>query len=61
MKEVIGKERGTFDTFPKKKMIINKVEIIDTETVARTFNTLFVKIKPNLALNISKSNANFEA
>ena len=41
-------------------MIINKAEITDTETVARTFNNLFVKIKPNLALNISKGNTNFE-
>ena len=37
MKQVIGKKRGTHDSF-HKKLIIDKVEITDTKTIAKTFN-----------------------
>ena len=42
-------------------MIIDKVEITDTKTIARSFNNLFVKIGPNLESKIQKSDTNFEA
>ena len=59
MKEVIGKTRGTCDSIPKT-LIIKKVEITDTETIAN-FNNFFVKIGPNFASKIPKNDTNFEA
>ena len=41
-------------TFPKK-IIIDIVEITDMKTIAKTFNIFFVKIGPNLASKIPKS------
>ena len=45
--------------FPKK-LIIGKVEITDTKTIAKTFNNFFVKIGSNLSLKIPKSDINFD-
>ena len=59
MTEVIGEKWGTCDSFPKK-LIIDKVEITDTKTIAKTFNNFFVKIGPNPALEIPKIDTNFE-
>ena len=58
MKEVIGKKRGTCDFFPKT-LIIDKVKITDTKTIANSFNNFFVKIGPNLASKIPKKDTNF--
>ena len=57
IKEIIGRKRGTCDSFPKK-LIIGKVEITDTKTITKTCNNIFVKIGPNLALKIPKSDTN---
>ena len=43
-----------------KKLIIDKVEITDTKTIAKIFNIFFVKIGPNLASKIPKSDTNFD-
>ena len=43
-----------------KKLIIDKVEITDTKTIAKTFNIFFVKTGPNLASKIPKSDTNFD-
>ena len=51
---------GTCDSF-SKKLIIDKVEITDTKTIANSFNNFFVKIGPNLASKIPKSDTNFAA
>ena len=40
-KKIIGKKRGTCDSFPKK-LIIDKVEITDTKTSAKRFNNFFL-------------------
>ena len=53
------KKRGTCNYF-LKKLIIDKLEITDTKRTAKTFNNLSVKIGPNLASKIPKSNTNFE-
>ena len=53
------KKRGTFDSFSKKS-IIDRVEVTDTKTIAKTFNNFFVKIGTNLASKIPKSDTNFE-
>ena len=37
------------------------MEITDTKTIANSFNIVFVKIGPNLASKIPKSDVNFEA
>ena len=60
IKQVTGKKRGTCDSFPKT-LISDKVEITDTKTIANSFNNFFVRIGPNLALKIPKSDSNFEA
>ena len=60
IKQIIGKRRGTCDSFPPR-LIIVKIEITDTKTIANTFNNFFVKIGPNLASKILKSDTNFEA
>ena len=60
IKEVIGNKRGTCDFFPPK-LIIDKVEITNTTTIAKTLNNFFGKIVPNLASKTPKSNTNFEA
>ena len=60
IKEVIGKKRGICDSFPKT-LIIDKVEITDRKTIANSFSNFFVKIGPNLASQIPKSDTNFEA
>ena len=54
------KKRGTCDSFPKK-LIIDKVEITDTKTIDKTFNNYILKIGPNLASKIPKSDTNFKA
>ena len=54
IKAVVGKKRGTCDSFPNT-LIIGKVEITDTKTVANSFNNFFVKIGPNIASKILKS------
>ena len=58
--EVIGKKRGTCDSFPQR-LIIDKVEITDTKTIVNSINNFFVKIGSNLASKILKSDTNFEA
>ena len=60
IKKVIGKKTGTCDSFPKK-LTIDKVEITNTKTIAKTFNNFFVKTGPNLAWKTPKSDKNFEA
>ena len=60
IKEVIGKKRGTCDSF-SKKLIIKKAEITDTKTIANSLNNFFVRIGRNLASKIPKSDTNFEA
>ena len=42
IKEVIEKKRGTCDSFPKT-LIIEKVDISDTKTIANSFWNFFVK------------------
>ena len=59
IKEVIGKKIGTFDSFPKK-LVIDKVEITDTKTIAKTFSNFFAKSWPNLASKSPKSDTNVE-
>ena len=54
-------KREVYVTPFTKKLIIDKVEITDTKTTAKSFNNFFVKIEPNLASEIPKSDANFEA
>ena len=51
--------RGTCDSFPKK-LIIYKVEITEMKTIPNSFNKFFVKIVPNLASKIQKSDTNFD-
>ena len=58
--EVIGKRRGTCNSFPKT-LIIDKVEINDTKTIANLFNNFFAKVGLNLVSKIPKSDRNFEA
>ena len=60
IKEVIGKKRGTCDSF-SKKLITKKVEITDPKTIANSLNNFFVRIGRNLASKIPKSDTNFEA
>ena len=52
-KEVPEKERSTCDSF-SKKLRIDKVEITDTETIAKTFNNFFVKIGAKSCIKNSK-------
>ena len=54
IKAVAGKKRGTCDSFPNT-LIIDKLEITDTKTIANSFNNFFVKIGPNIASKILKS------
>ena len=53
--------RKVHTTLFPPKIIIGKVEITDTKTIAKTFNKFFVKIGPNLASKIPKSDTNFKA
>ena len=60
IKKRLLKKRGTSESFPKT-LINDKVEITDTKTIANSCNNFFVKIGPNLASKIPKSDTNFEA
>ena len=44
-----------------QKIIIDKVEITETKTIANSFNNFFEKIGPNIASKIPKGDTNFEA
>ena len=59
MKEIIRKKRGICDSFPKR-LIINNGEITNTRTMAELFSHVFVKIGPNRAPKIRKTDTNFE-
>ena len=48
------------DVFPKN-IIIDKIEINDAKNIAEKFDEHFVKVGPNLASEISKSNINFKS
>ena len=50
---------GIVGAFPKKT-IIDKIEITDTKTIAKTCNNFFVTTGLNLASNIPKIDTNFQ-
>ena len=60
MKAVVGKSKICNDKFPKR-LDINKEEITDKKTIAKTFNKFFINIGSNLADKIPPSSTNFES
>ena len=61
IKEVIGTTKSNSHSLPKR-LVVNNVEIIDKNKIAKHFNKYFANVGPNLASKISKSNnKNFES
>ena len=60
MKEIIGKKKCYNETLPKR-LIVDKVEMNDAESIAEKFNKIFLNIRPNLAKKIRQSNLTFKS
>ena len=59
MKENIGKKKVTNDLLPNFFTVKNR-EIFDKIEIAKTFNSYFVNISPNLAASIPESKTSFQ-
>ena len=60
MKEIIGKKKCKNETLPKH-LIVDKIEIHDTKSIAEKFNEFFVNIGRNLANKIPQCNLTFKS
>ena len=60
MKEIIGKKKCNNETLPWH-LIVNKIETIDTKSIAGKFNDFFVNIGSNLANKIPQCDLTFES
>ena len=60
MKKIIGKKKCNNETLPKH-LIVDKIEIHDTKSIAEKFNKFFVNIGPNLADKIPRCALTFKS
>ena len=60
MKEVIGKSKLIYSTFPRKT-VINKNVIYEERRIANAFNNFFINIGPKLADDIPTATRSFES
>ena len=58
IKEAIGRTKLKSNDFPRK-LLINKNEIYDRDTIANSFNDYFVNVGSNLAGKIPSSEKHF--
>ena len=59
LKEIIGNKRVTNAPFPNFVTVKNR-EILHKKEIAKTFNSYFVNIGPNLAASIPESKTSFQ-
>ena len=48
MKEIIGKKKCNSQILPKQ-ILVDKIEVNDTTSIAEKFNEFYVNVGPNLA------------
>ena len=60
MKETIGKKKCNNEIWPKN-LIVDKIEINDTKSIAEKFDEFFVNIGPNFANKIPQCDLTFES
>ena len=60
MKEIIGKKKCNSQILPKQ-ILVDKIEVNDTRSIAEKFNEFYVNVGPNLAKKIPQSDINFES
>ena len=58
IKEAIGKEKCKQQYLPKK-ILVDKISITETESIAKSFNKYFTHIGPKLAKDIGTSTKSF--
>ena len=58
IKEAIGKEKYKQQNLPKK-ILVDKISITETESIAESFNKYFTQIGPKLAKDIGTSTKSF--
>ena len=58
IKEAIGKEKCKQQNLPKK-ILVDKISITETESIAESFNKYFTQIGPKLAKDIGTSTKSF--
>ena len=59
IKEVIGSTKSSKHSLPKR-IVVNKIEILNNKKIADTFNKHFASVGPNLANSIPKASKGFE-
>ena len=58
IKEAIGREKYKQQNLPKK-ILVDKISITETESIAESFNRYFTQIDPKLAKDIGTSTKSF--
>ena len=60
MKEIIGKSKNINDTFPKQ-IIVDQIEINDSQSIADKFNEYYVNVGPSLASKIPEVDISYRS
>ena len=60
MKEIIGKSKNINDTFPKQ-IIVDQIEINDSQSIADKFNEYYVNVGPSLASKIPEGDISYRS